>query len=91
MLFHRREDAEIALNAPVVVVTDVILNHINQFFLGGITFAVIAFPFQDAPEAFHRAVVDALSNAGHALYHTCLLQLVVKDPVGVLKSSVTMK
>ena len=91
MLLHWREDAEVALNALVVVVTDIIFNHIDQFFLGGKALAVIAFPFQDTPETFHGPVVNALGYAGHTLGHTGLVQLMMEDSVGILKSSVAME
>ena len=91
MLLHRREDTEVALNAPVVVITDIILDHIEQFFFGGKAFAVITFLFQDAPEALHRAVIYALGHAGHTLRHSSFLQFVMEGTVSVLKSSVTVK
>ena len=91
MLLHRREDAEVALDAPVVVVTDIIFNHIDQLFLRGKALAVVPFTLQDAPKALHGTVVNALGHAGHALRHTGLLQLVMEGTVGVLKTSVTMK
>ena len=40
--------------------------------------AVIAFPLQNAPEALHRAVIDAMRHTGHALRHPCLHELVVE-------------
>ena len=33
--------------------------------------AIVAFSLVDAPELLHRAVVDALAGAGHALGHPC--------------------
>ena len=91
MLLHRREDAEVALDAPVVVVTDIIFNHIDQLFFRGKAVAVVSFPLQYAPKAFHRAVVNALSHAGHALLHAGFLQFVMECAIGVLKAPVTMK
>ena len=91
MLLHRREDAEVALDAPVVVVTDIIFNHIDQLFFRGKALAVVPFPLQDAPKSFHRAVVNALSHAGHALFHAGLLQLVMEGAIGILKAPITMK
>ena len=41
MLLHRRQDAEIALYAPGVVVADVILYHLEQLFLTGKALALI--------------------------------------------------
>ena len=59
--------------------------------LAGETPAIIAFPFQDAPEALHRAVIDAMRHTGHTLRHSRLHELVVESAVGVLASSVTME
>ena len=53
--------------------------------------AVIAFPLQNAPEALHRAVINAMRHAGHTLRHFRLHELVVESAVGVLESSVTME
>ena len=35
--------------------------------------AVIAFPLQNAPEALHRAVINAVRHAGHTLRHSRLV------------------
>ena len=51
----------------------------------------MAFPFQDVPEALHRAVINAASNTGHALRHPCLHKLIVKYSARVLKTSVIME
>ena len=91
MFFHRRENTKVALHTAVVVVANIIFNHIDQFFSAGKAFAVIAFPFQEAPKALHRPIVNALGHTGHTLRHTGFLQLVVEDSVGILKSSVAME
>ena len=57
MFLHRRQDTEIALYALGVVIADVVLYHLNQFFLAGEAFAVITLTFEDTPETLHRAVV----------------------------------
>lgn len=80
-----------ALYTPGIVVTDVAFNHPNQFLLTGKASAIIALPFQDSPEALHRAVVDAVSHTGHTLCHPGLLEFMVKCPAGILKPSVTME
>ena len=59
--------------------------------LTGKTPAVISFSLQNAPEALHRAVINAMCHAGHALCHSGLNKLVVKCPVGILKASVAVK
>ena len=91
MLLHRRQDAEIALYAPGVVIADVALYHLDQFFLAGEALAVVTFSFQDAPEALHRAVVNAVCHAGHALCHSGLFELVMKSSVCVLKAPVAVE
>lgn len=91
MLLHRREDAEVALHPSGIVITNIIINHIGQFFFAGKAFAIVALPFQNAPEAFHRPVVNALGYTGHALLHASLLQFVMKSPVGVLEASIAVE
>ena len=91
MLFHGRQDTELALYPASVVIADVILNHIDQSFLAVELLPVVAFPFEDTPEALHGAVIDAMRNTGHALRHTRFLNLVVKGSVRILESPVTME
>lgn len=91
MLLHRREDAEVALDASVVVVTDIVFNHIDQLFFRGKALDVVPFPLQNAPKAFHRAVVNALSHTRHALLHAGFLQFVMEGAIGILKAPITMK
>ena len=91
MLLHRRQDTQIALHAACVVVADVAFNHLDQLLLAGKTPAIVAFPFQDAPEALHWAVVNAVGHTGHTLCHPGLLELVVKGSAGVLEPSVAVE
>ncbi len=91
MFFHRGQNAQIALYPAIIVVTDVAVDHLDQFLFAGKASAIVTFPFQDAPEAFHWAVVDTMRHTGHALRHACLLQLVVKGSTGVLEPSVAME
>lgn len=91
MLLHRREDAQIPLHAPRVVITDVLLNHGKKGLFVRESFAIVAFPFQNAPEAFHRAVIDTVCHTGHALLHTGLLKFAVKCTVRILEAPVTVK
>ena len=64
MLFHRRQDAQITLDTSCVVIANILLDHLNKLVLADEPSAVIAFPFQDAPEALHRAVINAMRHAG---------------------------
>ena len=91
MLFHWREYAKVTLYASVVVVTDVILNHVGQFLLAGESLSVVPFPLEDPPETFHRAVVDTLGYTGHTLRHTRFFQLVMERAVCVLEPPVAME
>ena len=91
MLFHRRQDAQITLDTSRVVIANILLDHLDKLVLAGEPSAVIAFPFQNAPEALHRAVVNAMRHAGHTLRHARLHKLVVEGTVGVLKTSVTVE
>ena len=91
MLFHRRQDTQIALHPPGVVVMDIVLDRLNKLPLTGELSAVIAFPLQNAPEALHRAVVNAMRHTGHTLRHACLYELVVESAVGVLEPSVAVE
>ena len=91
MFLHRREDTKAPLHTSVVIVTDIILDHIDQFLFAGKALAVIALSFQNTLEALHRSVVNTLGHAGHTLGHTSFLQFVVKGPIGILKSSITME
>ncbi len=91
MLFHRRQDTEVSLYPPGIIIADIALDHLDQVSLTGKTPAIVTFPLQDTPEALHGTVVDALANAGHTLDHPGLLELVVKDPAGVLEPSIAVK
>ena len=79
MLFHRRQHAQITLDTSCVVIANILLDHLNKFTFAGKPSAVIAFPFQDAPEALHRAVINAMRYAGHTLRHSRLHELVVES------------
>ena len=91
MLFHGRQDTELALYSASVVIADEILNHIDQSFLAVEPLTVVAFPLEDTPEALHGAIVNAMRNTGHTLRHTRFLNLVVKSSVRILESPVTME
>ena len=91
VFLHRCQNAQIALYTAVVVVADVILNHLHKLLAACEPSAVISFSFQNTPEAFHRAVVNALGNSGHALSHLCFLQFVVECSVCILESSVAVE
>ena len=91
MLFHRGQHAQFTLHPSGVVIMDIGLNHLHKLPLADKPSAVIAFPLQNAPEALHGAIVNAMRNTGHTLRHSRLHELVVKCAVGVLESSVTVE
>lgn len=88
---HRRHDRKAALEAVVVVEINVVCNHLHELCPVGELVAVVAFPFQDAPEALHRAIVEAVGHAGHALLHPCGSKFLVENSGCILKSSVTVE
>ena len=67
MLFHRRQDAQIALDTSRVVIANILLDYLDKLVLAGKPSAIIAFLLQNAPEALHRAVINAMRYAGHTL------------------------
>ena len=42
MLFEGREDTQIALHTPIVIVANIVGDHLNQFLLAGEALAVVA-------------------------------------------------
>lgn len=59
--------------------------------LAGESSAVVTLPFENAPEALHRTVVNAMRHSRHTLGHAGLNQIVVKCAIRVLKASVAVK
>ena len=91
MFFYRRQYAQVTLDSSGVVITDVALNHLHEFLFAGETLAVIAFPFQNAPESFHRSIVNAVSHTGHTLSHSSLYEFVVEGSACVLETSIAVE
>ncbi len=91
MFFKRRQDSQITLHTPGIVIANVISNHLNQFLFAGEAFAIVALSLQDAPKAFHGAVVNAVCHPGHALRHASLFNFVVESTTCILKSSIAVK
>ena len=86
VFLHRRLNTQVSLQPPVIIVLDVVLYHLHEGILVCKTSAIVSFSLQDAPEAFHRAVVDTLCYSGHALHHSCLFKSFMKESVRVLES-----
>ena len=91
MLLHRRQYTQVALYSLCVVIVDVTMDHLRQLVLAGEPSAVIALPLQNAPEALHRAIINAVGHTGHTLCHSGLNKLLVKGAVSILKASVTVE
>ena len=91
MLFHRSEYAKVPLEPFGIVILNEILNHSNQAGPVGEAFSVIPLSFQDAPESFHRPVINAFGNPGHTLSHTSFCQHMVESAIGILVTPVTVK
>lgn len=91
MLLKGREDTQIALHSSIVVIADVMGDHLDQLLLAGKALAVVALALQNAPEPLHRTVIDAFGYTGHALCHSSFLQLVVEYSVCILKPSIRME
>lgn len=91
MLFHRCKDAEITLHTPRIVIVNVANDHLHKLLPDCKTLTVVSLALEDAPEALHRSVVDAVRHAGHTLQHTRFLQLGVEGTVGVLEPSVAVE
>ena len=91
MSLHRCLDEQTVLVTAVVVVINVIFNGGNQLFPAGECLSVIAFTFQDSPEALHRAIVNTAANTGHTLRHTGIQQFLMEDSTGVLESTIAVE
>ena len=88
---HRCHDRQAALDAAVVVEINVIRNHLHELRPVSEPVTVVAFPFENTPEAFHRAVIKAMRHTGHTLLHACCPQLLMKDGARILVAPVAME
>ena len=91
VLLHRRQHAQVSLYPAVVVVSDVILNHVHKLLTACESSAVITLPLENTPETFHRAVINALSDTRHALCHAGFFQLVMECSIGILVTTVRVE
>lgn len=67
---------QLSLNTLVVVIIDIILDCLDQRFPLIEFSAIIRFSFQNAPEPFHRPVIDTMRNTRHALLHVVFFRRV---------------
>ena len=69
----------------------VIFNSRNESFTIRKLFKIVHFGLYDTPPTLHRSVVKAPADTGHTLDHTRINELLVKNLVCVLNSSVTVE
>ena len=91
VLFHWGEHSQSALVAFVVVIVDVFGDHLNHLLATGKFMLVVTFSFQNPPESFHWAIVDAFTDSGHALDHPMIKKLLMEHIACVLESPITVK
>lgn len=91
MELHWRHDRKASLETMVVVEINVACNHLHEMCPVSEFVTVVALSFQDAPEAFHRAVINAACHAGHTLLHPCRLQLLVENSGCILEAPVAVE
>lgn len=91
MLLKRCEHTKATLEPFGIVVSDVVLDYLEQFLPAGETLPIIAFSLENAPEALHRSVIDALTCPRHTLGHVGRSQLIVKYLGCILEASAAVK
>ena len=73
-----------------VVVFNVILDGAYEAFPAIDFLSVVHLPLEYSPEAFHRAIVDAMSNPGHAVVASMTLHKHIELRTRILESPVAM-
>ena len=91
MLFHRCQNAKVALETLCVVVLNITANHFHQFSTVREVPSIITLSLQNTPESFHGTIVNAAANTRHTLCHARMNQPLVEVSVGILKSTVAVK
>ena len=91
MELHRRYDRKAALEAVVIVEINVVCNHLHELCSVVEFVTIVAFSFQDAPEAFHWAVIKAVRHTGHTLLHACRPQFLVEGSACILVAPVAVE
>lgn len=74
------------MHPPGVVIANIILNQLNESLLAGKSLAIVTFPLQNAPEALHGTIVNAMSHAGHTLLYPGLHKLVAENHLNSVTS-----
>lgn len=88
---HWRQFVQPLLPTFVVVEIYVALNGRYQAVVILEVAKVVHFALENAPETFHRTVVDAAADTRHALYHSRFIQSDLELPTCILKTAVTME
>ena len=91
MSLHRCLYEQAVLVTAVIVVVNVVLNGQDQLLTACERVSIVALSFENTPEAFHRAIVNAATNTRHTLRHPCIQQLLVEDSAGILVPTVTVE
>ena len=90
MSLHWCLDEQAVLVAAIVVIVNVVLNRRKETFPAK-CMSIVTFSFEDTPEAFHRAIVNAVSHARHTWRQTSVQQFLVEDSASVLVPAVTVE
>ena len=91
MFFYRSQYTEVALQPFCIVVIYVVFNHLYKSISVCKSLPVVAFPFQNAPEALHWAIINTFGYAGHALLHSGVFKHGMECSVRILESTVRME
>ena len=91
MVFHRCHASQFNLVPTSIVVSDVFFNRCDQTGFIRKLAKIIHLGLQNAPPAFHWAVVNASPDTGHTLYHSGIDKFLMEYFAGILKSSVTVE
>lgn len=79
------------MHSLAIVIVNIFFYHGYKLFPAGKLSAIVALTFQNAPESFHRTVINALADSGHTLGHACITELGIKSAVCILEASVAME
>lgn len=85
------QTVQLVLTPVVVVVMDKLFNCSNQRFVGFKPVEIIHLAFQNVPEAFHWAVINAVTNSGHTLLHPLFVQFLLEGFACILESTITVE
>ena len=94
MVLDWRHQMQIPLDSFIVIVAYVVLDSIDHVFPRRKSSSIVLLALQDAPEALHWPVINAVCNSRHALLHVMFLQsckelftCILEPPVAVMPNS----